>query len=98
MKEVERSELLDQFRTLSNEAAHLETSNHNLVTEANQSKVQLSVALEHATDLEKKVESHQAIVQAYEKQVEVSTTLLSNYTNSTLLDFTAYLAGCIFGI
>lgn len=68
---MERSELLNQFRSLSDEAAHLESSNNNLAVEATQSKVQLSVALEHATDLEKRLGDQDAIVQAYEKQVKI---------------------------
>lgn len=62
---------MDQFRSLSDEAAYLESSNHNLASEATQSKVQLSVALEHANDLEKKLGDQDAIVQAYEKQVKI---------------------------
>lgn len=55
---------------MSDEAAFLESSNHNLASEATQSKVQLSVALEHATDLEKKLVEQEEVVMAYEKQVE----------------------------
>lgn len=75
MKEIERNELLDQFRSLSDEAALLENSNHTLANQATQSKVQLSVALEHATDLEKKLGSQEAVAQAYEKQVETGMFL-----------------------
>lgn len=69
-KEVERSELLDQFRNLSHEAIVLENNNHTLENEATQSKVQLSVALEHAMDLERKLEAQETMVRGYEKQVK----------------------------
>lgn len=60
---------MDQFRTLSRDANLLESSNHNLETEATQSKVQLSVALEHAIDLERKLETQETMIVGYEKQV-----------------------------
>nr|CAI5863781.1 unnamed protein product [Callosobruchus analis] len=67
-KELERAEILDQFRSLSAEATNLETTNHTLENEAAQSKVQLSVALDHASDLERKLDNKDAIIRSYEKQ------------------------------
>lgn len=55
---------------MTDEAAHLESSNHSLASEATQSRVQLSVALEHANDLEKRLGDQEAVVIAYEKQVK----------------------------
>ncbi|KAL1505790.1 hypothetical protein ABEB36_005270 [Hypothenemus hampei] len=68
-KELERSELLDQFRSLSQEANILETNNHTLETEATQSKIQLSVALDHTSELERKIENQESIIKSYEKQI-----------------------------
>nr|CAH7765422.1 unnamed protein product [Callosobruchus chinensis] len=68
-KELERAEILDQFRNLSAEASNLETTNHTLENEAAQSKVQLSVALDHASDLERKLDNKDAIIRSYEKQI-----------------------------
>ncbi|CAH1970630.1 unnamed protein product [Acanthoscelides obtectus] len=68
-KELERAEILDQFKSLSAEAVSLETTNHTLENEAAQSKVQLSVALDHASDLERKLENKDAIIRSYEKQI-----------------------------
>lgn len=59
---------------MSTEAALLENSNHTLENEATQSKVQLSVALEHAMDLEKKLGSQETLVQGYEKQIKELTS------------------------
>lgn len=69
IQEAERSELLDQFRSLSQEASMLENNNHTLETEAAQSKVQLSVTLDHVADLETKLNTQDNILADYEKQV-----------------------------
>lgn len=76
-EELERNELLDQFRSLSHEATTLENNNHTLETEASQSKVQLSVALEHAMDLEQKLQSQDAMVKNYEKQIADMTMTIA---------------------
>lgn len=47
----------------------MESNNHTLENEATQSRVQLSVALDHASDLERKLENKDAIIHSYEKQV-----------------------------
>ncbi|XP_044253848.1 centrosomal protein of 135 kDa isoform X2 [Tribolium madens] len=77
-KEIERNELLDQFRSLSHEANILETNNHTLETEATQSRVQLSVALDHAADLERKLDNKDSIIQSYEKQIADLTSQIAS--------------------
>ncbi|XP_049825756.1 centrosomal protein of 135 kDa isoform X3 [Aethina tumida] len=78
-KEVERNEILDQFKSLSEEATALETNNHTLENEATQNKVQLSVALDHASDLERRLEDKNSIIRSYEKQISELTTQLASY-------------------
>ncbi|XP_066149970.1 centrosomal protein of 135 kDa isoform X2 [Euwallacea fornicatus] len=72
-KELERSELLDQFKSLSQEANELESNNHTLETEATQSKIQLSVALDHTSDLERKIQHQESVIKSYEKQIAESS-------------------------
>lgn len=66
---MERTEILDQFKCLSQEANILESNNHTLESEATQSRVQLSVALDHASDLESKLENQEMMIRSYERQV-----------------------------
>lgn len=66
--------MLDQFRSLSQEATALENNNHTLEHEATQSRMQLSLALDHATDLERKLESQETLIRSYERQV-ISKTM-----------------------
>lgn len=61
--------MLDQYRNLTQEATTLESNNHSLETEAAQTKVQLSVTLDHVNDLERKIESQETMMRGYEKQV-----------------------------
>ncbi|KAK4886077.1 hypothetical protein RN001_002348 [Aquatica leii] len=68
-KEIERSQLLDQFKSLSEEASALESNNHTLEHEATQSKVQLSVTLDHVTDLETKLSNQRTLISDYETQI-----------------------------
>ncbi|KAF5308899.1 hypothetical protein FQR65_LT00599 [Abscondita terminalis] len=68
-KEMERNQLLDQFKSLSEEASALECNNHSLENEASQSKVQLSVTLDHVNDLEAKLNSEKQLVSDYEEQI-----------------------------
>ncbi|XP_072382400.1 uncharacterized protein Cep135 isoform X4 [Diabrotica undecimpunctata] len=77
-KELERAEILDQFKSLSQENNILESTNHTLENEASQSRVQLSVALDHATDLERHVENQEAIIKSYEKQITELTTQVAS--------------------
>lgn len=77
-KEVERNELLDQFRSLSQEANILENNNHTLENEATQSRVQLSVALDHTSDLERKLENKDSIIRSYEKQIGDLTSQIAS--------------------
>ncbi|KAJ8984603.1 hypothetical protein NQ317_006065, partial [Molorchus minor] len=77
-KELERTEILDQFKCLSEEAQVLESSNHTLESEATQSRVQLSVALDHASDLERKADNQHAIIRSYEKQITELTSQVAS--------------------
>ncbi|KAJ8949721.1 hypothetical protein NQ318_013590 [Aromia moschata] len=77
-KELERAEILDQFRCLSEEAHVLESSNHTLESEATQSRVQLSVALDHTSDLERKLENQESIIRSYEKQISELTSQVAS--------------------
>lgn len=61
--------MLDQFRSLSQEATVLENSNHTLENEAIHSRVQLSVALDHTNGLERKLDDQDAMIRSYERQV-----------------------------
>ncbi|KAK9721231.1 LAIKA domain [Popillia japonica] len=76
-KEIERTEMLDHFRSLSQEATVLETNNHSLETEAAESKVQLSVALDHVADLERKIESQETMIRGYEQQLSDLTSQIA---------------------
>lgn len=69
---------MDQFRSLSHEANILETNNHTLENEATQSRVQLSVALDHAADLERKLENKESIILSYEKQIADLTSQIAS--------------------
>lgn len=64
---------MDQFRSLSHETAVLETNNHTLEHEATQSKVQLSVTLDHVSALEAKLESQDTMLHSYEKEIVALT-------------------------
>ncbi|KAB0799230.1 hypothetical protein PPYR_07110 [Photinus pyralis] len=68
-KESERNDLLEQFRSLSQEANLLETNNHSLEHEATQSKVQLSVTLDHVSDLEEKLTHQDNQITDYERKI-----------------------------
>jgi chromosome segregation ATPase len=69
---------MDQFRSLSHEANILETNNHTLENEATQSRVQLSVALDHASDLERKLDNKDSIIRSYEKQIADLTSQIAS--------------------
>ncbi|XP_017768019.1 PREDICTED: centrosomal protein of 135 kDa-like isoform X2 [Nicrophorus vespilloides] len=77
-KEIERSEMLDQFRNLSHEATMLETNNHSLETQATESKLQLSVALDHASDLETHIQDQTEMIKSYERQINELTSQIAN--------------------
>ena len=47
-------------------------------TEATQSRVQLSVALDHAADLERKLENKDSIIHSYEKQIGDLTSQIAS--------------------
>nr|CAD7432575.1 unnamed protein product [Timema monikensis] len=69
LKEGERSEMLEHFRSLSVEATVLESNNHSLESEAEETRTALRVAQEHVADLEQQVYSKDALVRSYENQV-----------------------------
>ncbi|CAG9864322.1 unnamed protein product [Phyllotreta striolata] len=76
-KEFERAELLDQFKSLSQENNLLETTNHTLESEASQTRVQLNVALDHASDLERKIHDLEAVAKSYEQQISELTSQIA---------------------
>lgn len=88
LQEIERSELLDQFRNLNQEAMELETNNHSLEDQASQTKVQLSLTLEHVSELERKIETHESTIRSYEKQVCSFTLSLVFALNNYLYQVT----------
>lgn len=67
--------MLDHYRSLSQEATVLESNNHSLENEASETKVQLSVALDHVADLERKIESQETMIDGYERQVRIKLQL-----------------------
>lgn len=70
--------MLDQFRALSQEATVLENNNHSLENAATQSKVQLSVALEHAMDLERQIETKDTMIKGYEREISDLTSHIAS--------------------
>ncbi|XP_030747273.1 centrosomal protein of 135 kDa-like isoform X2 [Sitophilus oryzae] len=77
-KEYERSELLDQFKSLSQEHDILENNNHTLETEATQSRIQLSVALDHTSELERRIQNQESVIKSYEKQITDLTSQVAS--------------------
>nr|CAD7404768.1 unnamed protein product [Timema cristinae] len=73
LKEGERSEMLEHFRSLSVEATVLESNNHSLESEAEETRTALRVAQEHVADLEQQVYSKDALVRSYENQISELT-------------------------
>ncbi|XP_044747955.1 centrosomal protein of 135 kDa-like isoform X2 [Coccinella septempunctata] len=78
-KEKEREELLNQFKQLCLETNHLQSSNSALESEANQSKVQLSVAMDHVHDLEQRGETLETLINDYEKQIGLLTNQIAKF-------------------
>ncbi|RZF33760.1 hypothetical protein LSTR_LSTR008019 [Laodelphax striatellus] len=72
-KEKERSDMLDHFKSLSQEANALESSNHTLESEAKSSKSLLRAAQQEVTDLRNQIEDKDALVSGYEKQISELT-------------------------
>ncbi|XP_045478754.1 centrosomal protein of 135 kDa isoform X3 [Harmonia axyridis] len=78
-KEKEREDLLNQFKQLCLETNNLQSSNNALETEANQSKVQLSVAMDHVHDLEQRSETLETLINDYEKQIGLLTNQIAKF-------------------
>lgn len=76
-KENERSEMLEHFRGLTVEATMLETNNHSLESEAQETKHQLSMANERIQDLEQQLDIRDNLVQSYESQIQELTTSIA---------------------
>lgn len=77
--------MLDQFRSLSQEAMTLENNNHTLEHEATQSRVQLSLALDHANELDRRLEGQEVLIRSYERQVITEDKKTAMYINLGLL-------------
>lgn len=73
-KENERERVLEQFQLLNREANNLESSNHALENEASRNKVQLTVALDHVGDLEKRCHELERLLGDYEDKISDLTT------------------------
>lgn len=63
---------------MSKEATELENNNHTLDVAATESKVQLTVALEHVMDLERKLETQETMIKGYEKQIADMTSQIAS--------------------
>ncbi|XP_023719195.1 centrosomal protein of 135 kDa isoform X2 [Cryptotermes secundus] len=68
-KEGERNEMLDHFRSLSVEASALESNNHSLETEVQDTRMQLRIAKDRITDLEHLLETKDTLVNSCERQI-----------------------------
>lgn len=84
-KEQERTDLLDQYRTLSAEAEHYQNSNHQLESEGSNLRLEILTReseirmLKEKTDrMDRELQEHLGAQQAYELQVSNLTRTLSN--------------------
>lgn len=69
IKESEREELLEQFKSLNCEASHLESNNHSLESEAKSTKSLLREKEHRMSDLERKLIDKESLISNYESQV-----------------------------
>lgn len=69
IKESEREEILEQFKTLNCEATQLESNNHSLESEAKSSKTLLREKEHRISDLERKLADKKGLISSYETQV-----------------------------
>lgn len=69
IKESEREELLEQFKTLNCEATQLESNNHTLESKANSTKTLLREKEHRVCDLERKLMDKEGLISSYESQV-----------------------------
>lgn len=69
IKESEREEILEQFKTLNCEATQLESNNHSLESEAKSTKTLLRDKEHRVSDLERKLADKEGLISSYETQV-----------------------------
>jgi len=70
IKESEREEILEQFKTLNCEATQLESSNHSLESEAKSTKTLLREKEHRMSDLKHKLDDKESLISSYESQVK----------------------------
>jgi len=70
IKESEREEILEQFKTLNCEATQLESNNHSLESEAKSTKTLLRKNEHRISDLEHKLIDKEGLISSYESQVK----------------------------
>jgi len=71
IKESEREEILEQFKTLNCEATQLESNNHSLESEAKSTKTLLRKKEHIMSDLEHKLIDQEGLISSYESQVNL---------------------------
>lgn len=69
IKDSEREEILEQFKTLNCEASQLESNNHSLESEAKSTKTLLREKEHRVSDLECKLIDKEGLITNYEAQV-----------------------------
>lgn len=69
LKENERTEMLNHFRSLSLEATVLENNNHSLESEAAEARGALQSGKDRLVDLERQVADKDCLIRGYEGQV-----------------------------
>lgn len=70
VKESERDEILEQFKTLNCEATQLESNNYSLESEAKSTKTLLREKEHRMSDLERKLVDKEDLISSYESQVK----------------------------
>lgn len=76
MKEAEREDILEHFKSLNCEASQLESNNHSLESEAKSTKTLLREKEHRLSDLEHKLIDKESLISSYETQVIHITILL----------------------
>lgn len=70
LKESERDEILEQFKTLNCEATQLESNNYSLESEAKSTKTLLREKEHRMSDMERKLVDKEDLISSYESQVK----------------------------
>lgn len=70
VKESERDEILEQFKTLNCEASQLESNNYSLESEAKSSKTLLRENEHRVSDLKRQLVDKEDLIISYESQVK----------------------------